>query len=133
MQAAPDLVEWITIKAHLDGVAPFVADALTELHLGNSRFLARQPSAGRALSKEERLPCALQRCAHLKQLSTKNAAWLHAQSPHVAEEVSQEMLIKVAWRHPALRWLRSGLREESAAMLQQERPEITFVSEQTAC
>jgi hypothetical protein len=39
------------------------------------------------------------------------------------------MLIKMVRLHPTLRWLRSDLSEENVAMLKQERPEITFVSD----
>lgn len=42
--------------------------------------------------------------------------------------VSQEMLIKMVRCHCTLRWVRSDLSAENVAMLQQERPEVVFVS-----
>ena len=49
-------------------------------------------------------------------------------SEGTSQPVRQEMLIKMVRLHPTLRWLRSDLTKENIAMLQQERPEITFVS-----
>ena len=69
-----------------------------------------------------------QHCQGLERLSIKNATW----SGHVNRDrraVTQGMLIKMVRLHPTLRWLRSDLTEENIAMLRQERPDITFVSE----
>lgn len=77
----------------------------------------------------------LQFCKSLERLSIKRATWGLMQSddqdddvPH-AEPLSQEMLMKMVRNLPNLRWLRSDLSPENIAILQQERPEITFVSE----
>jgi len=45
------------------------------------------------------------------------------------ERIPQDMLMKMVRHHPTLRWLRSDLTPENVAILQQERPDITFVSE----
>jgi len=68
------------------------------------------------------------RCRSLERVSVKNASF--DSSPDVdSSPVTQEMLIKFVRRTPSLRWLRSDLTEENTVMLQQERPEITFVTD----
>ena len=47
----------------------------------------------------------------------------------VVQDLPQEVIVKMVRNRPQLRWLRSDLTPENVAMLQQERPEITFVSE----
>ena len=37
--------------------------------------------------------------------------------------------MKMVRLHPTLKWLRSDLTAENVAILQQERPDVTFVSE----
>jgi hypothetical protein len=60
-------------------------------------------------------------------MSIINATWA-AIDPEATQPVSQEKLVKMVQNHPALCWLRSDLTDENIAMLQQERPEFTFVS-----
>lgn len=64
----------------------------------------------------------------LERLGIKNYAWAGNGQKEYGP-MPQEILIKMVRRHPNLRWLRSDLSEENVAMLQQERPEITFVSD----
>lgn len=74
-------------------------------------------------------------CPGLERLSIKNTTYQVVDSSqrfyrqYVLQEmpVSQKMLIKLVRFHLTLRWLRSDLSAKSAAALQQERPEITFV------
>jgi hypothetical protein len=45
-------------------------------------------------------------------------------STEKVQPVSQELLIKMVRRYPALRWLRRDLTQGNIAMHQQERPDI---------
>lgn len=65
----------------------------------------------------------------LERLSIKNALYGIEDSETQNQQLPQEMLVKMVRRHPTLHWLRSDLSAESVAMLKQERPEITFVSD----
>jgi hypothetical protein len=42
--------------------------------------------------------------------------------------ITQEMFLKMIRGLPNLRWIKSDLTQDSIAFLQQERPDITFVS-----
>jgi hypothetical protein len=66
-------------------------------------------------------------CKHLKRLCIKNSTWL--QNGKEVQLVSQGMIIKFVRHSLTLRWLQSYLTEESVAILQQERPDITFVTD----
>lgn len=75
---------------------------------------------------------AFSQCPHqLERLSMKNATYriMGNVGTEEIQPLPQEVLVKMARYHPALRWLRSDLSAENVAMLQQERPDITFVSE----
>lgn len=67
-------------------------------------------------------------CRSLERLSMKGTTWGismgEAQGP-----VPQDMIMRMARQLPTLHWLRSNLTEQNVAILQEERPEITFVSE----
>ena len=69
-------------------------------------------------------------CPRLERVSMKGVTLqvlgAEEQEP---EPVPQDIIIKFVRRHHPLRWLRSDLTAENVAMLQQERPEVTFVSE----
>lgn len=67
-------------------------------------------------------------CPRLERLSFKHATYICSDMA-APEPMTQEMLIKLVRHHPALRWLRSDLLAENVAMLKQERPEITFVTD----
>lgn len=70
-------------------------------------------------------------CRNLERLSMKNATWSTSTS-HWAlppEPIPQEMIVKMVRHHPTLRWLKSDLSPENVAMLQQEKPNITFETE----
>jgi len=68
---------------------------------------------------------------NLERLSIKDATWSTSTSDQAppAEPLPQEWLIKMVRHHPTLRWLRSDLSPENVAMLQREKPEITFVTD----
>lgn len=68
-------------------------------------------------------------CTRLERLSIKNATFRPSSQRGEVQPVSQEMIIKMVRFHPTLRWLRSDLSEENMAVLEQERPEITFVAD----
>lgn len=69
-------------------------------------------------------------CRNLQSLSIKGSTWRRT---HVDDDepipITQAMLIKFVRHTPTLRWLRSDLTDENIAMLEKERPEVTFVSE----
>ena len=67
-------------------------------------------------------------CESLERLSIKNATWSLEENPLEKFPVSQDMLITMVRNHPTLQWLRSDLSADNVAMLQLERPEVTFVS-----
>lgn len=69
------------------------------------------------------------RCMRLQRLSIKNATWCTEENPLEKFRVSQQMLIKMVRNHATLKWLRSDLSAENVAMLRQERPDVTFVSD----
>lgn len=104
---------------------------LTELYLDNSRLEA---SYAPAFSMEEnQSPSAtciflFRHCSCVERLGIKNATWACFEAD-VSNRLSQDMLIKMVRHHPTLRWLRSVLTAENIAMLQRERPDITFVSD----
>jgi len=107
---------------------------VTELYLDNSRLFSYVKSAARLYSSgDHSIRSLFMYCNNLERLSMKNAAWsildYHDGSVIETFDVSQKMLIKMVRNHSTLRWLRSDLTEENVAMLQHERPEITFVSE----
>lgn len=66
---------------------------------------------------------------NLERLSIKGASWFDPANRTETGPITQNMLIKVARQHPTLMWLRSDLTAENVAMLEQERPHITFVSD----
>jgi hypothetical protein len=71
----------------------------------------------------------LMECTSLDSLSLKGATVLRDEYGDETEPLSQDALIKMVRGHSTLRWLRSDLTLENVAMLKQERPDITFVSE----
>lgn len=74
----------------------------------------------------------LKHCLSCRRLSIKDTTWCPSyNADHRAQEapLSQAWLVKMVRNLPALRWLRSDLSPENVAMLQQERPEIMFVSD----
>lgn len=104
---------------------------LTELCLDNSQFMSYSDlyeEYSREDNQNEQSVYILQHCSLLERLSIKNATFIRVDD-EVVEQVSQEMLIKMVRHHSSLRWLKSDLTEANVAMLQQERPDVVFVSE----
>ena len=107
------------------------ATRITELYLDDSELIILVPygDTPEEFSDSGESVYMFDRHANLACLSIKNATCRlrnEEDSRETAQPVPQEMLIKMVRRHPSLRWLRSDLSEENIAMLQQERPEITF-------
>jgi hypothetical protein len=50
-------------------------------------------------------------------------------APRSHRDLPQEVIVQMVRNRPQLRWLRSDLTPKNVAVLQQERPGITFVSE----
>lgn len=67
-------------------------------------------------------------CRQLEHLSLKNVTW-GASLGSEKHPLPQEMIMKMVRRLGILRWIRSNLTEENVAILQQERPDVTLVSE----
>lgn len=86
---------------------------------------------GSQLSNDEGGIFLLNKCQNLERLSMQGATLclVHGDTQQTLREVpgSQAMLMKMVRLLPALRWLESDLTPENVAILQQERPEITFV------
>jgi hypothetical protein len=57
------------------------------------------------------------------------SCWCCGARGDVEEPMLQEAIVKMVRHTPTLHWLRSDLTEENVAMLQNERPEVTFVSD----
>lgn len=68
-------------------------------------------------------------CPIIERLSIKNASWVFSEEPELQETLPQEVILKFVRSCPTLRWLCSDLTEDNVAMMKQERPEVTFVSE----
>lgn len=74
----------------------------------------------------DRFDCyLLMKCSRLECLSIKGATLM----AYGNDPLPQGVLVNMVRRHPTLRWLRSDLTAENIAMLKQERPEITFVTD----
>jgi hypothetical protein len=65
---------------------------------------------------------------YLERVSIKNAKYRLGRPSYEALPIPQIGLIKFVRRATNLRWFRSDLTPENVAMLQRERPEVTFVS-----
>lgn len=66
-------------------------------------------------------------CPGIKRLSIKDCR-LYDTLAGTTSSLPQDILIKMVRHHPSIEWLRSDLSVENIAMLQQERPGMTFVS-----
>ena len=85
------------------------------------------------ISEEPTRRYMFERCPSIERLSIKDCAIDEYDFEEPESELPpQEDLVKMVRNHPSLRWLRSDLSAENVAMLQQERPEINFVSEQAS-
>jgi hypothetical protein len=70
------------------------------------------------------------RCPSIERLSIKECKVSNpTPSGMQSRLLPQALLIKMIRNHPSLHWLRSDLSAEHVAMLQQEHPDTTFVSE----
>jgi hypothetical protein len=119
-------VIWNSSQQHVGLSDMFLPQAMTEIYLDNSQIFTPLVLAQLYFSA---FACSFmfQTCNRLERLSIMNTTWTSYGS-ETTQPVAQEMLIKMVRLHPTLRWLRSDLTDENIAMLQQERPDITFVS-----
>ena len=114
----------ITWKSHGDNVEPHSGEAFQGLTLLKELCLD-----GFSLWNEPSL-YMFEHCPRVERLSIKGCTlYEYGGEEEVESELPQEDLIDMVRNHPSLRWLRSDLSAENVAMLQQERPEMTFVSE----
>jgi len=106
---------------------------ITELHIDDSQLCSTFGAhmTRRAYSDGSRR--MFRGLTNIVSLSIKNVTFcewrLRERQSTRAFPITQKMIIKMVRLHPTLRWLRSDLTEASIAKLQQERPEITFVSD----
>jgi len=104
---------------------PFDVTGLHRIALGG---FANELPAG--AHDRETNPYAFMQCQHLERLSMKNTTCSISYSSNAhMESMLQEIIMKMVRHHPTLRWLRSDLTPENVAILQQARPEITFVTD----
>ncbi len=100
---------------------------LKELYMDDSIFYGVDSHTVTLMSIEEGDRCIFRLChKQLERVSLKNAKFSndgHREAPQV---VPQSALLKFARCAPKLRWFRSDLTEENIAILQAQRPEVTF-------
>lgn len=102
----------------------------TQLYIDGAVFsrYVRDDDTRLELARDHPNSYLLERCSRLERLSLKGASVKVVSIADSPVPILQEALIKMVRRHPTLRWLRSDLSHENVALLEQERPEITFVS-----
>jgi len=104
---------------------------VTELYLDGAHLLSTLPEVvTRMLLESDGIPTfVLVAYRRLERLSLKGTTWGSRSSLRPQKEnLSQSMLMKIARKHPTLRWLRSDLSAENMEILKNERPDITLVS-----
>ena len=122
---------WPTNRVVADDV---MFRALTELNVDDSVFHVTAEMREVYGSESEPfylwMRCPTVECISMKGMTMRTRITLSV-GIRVGEPkpVAQEAIIKFVRRHRPLRWLRSDLTAENVAMLQLERPEVTFVSE----
>jgi hypothetical protein len=107
-------------------------DYLKELYMDDSRFSYTSCIEGISLEEEEggNDACILFHCntklerVSLRNLKLTSVQGLNIPQPHPS--LAQNRLIKFVRLTPSLRWFRSDLSPENVAVLQAERPEVTF-------
>jgi len=103
---------------------------LTELCIDGSKF---RPRFARRMSSEHpnhAYQYMLCHCPIIERLSIKECKVSNpTPSGMQSRLLPQALLIKMVRNHPSLHWLRSDLSAENVDMLQQEHPDIAFVSE----
>lgn len=123
---------WIESRARLCGCSfNHASHLLNFLCLDNSCFQTFCCNLPKMSDLTHYPECFMFQKCHVPRLSIRNATFQYYDEHSTTQirPVTQKMLIKMARHHPTLRWLRSDLSAENVAMLQQERPDITFVSE----
>jgi hypothetical protein len=117
----------------LDEYGPRIADNLAEIYMDGAEFEYHCPNFYQQQHFEEepnngrRSYYMFMRCKCLERVSIKNTRFVPFDREHEARPVSQGMIMKFVRHTPTLRWLRSDLTEENVVILQQERPDVTFV------
>jgi hypothetical protein len=103
---------------------------LTELNLDACRFYhSRRPVYWETESLYRgRNYYMFRNCQRLERLSIKDSSRCR-HSHETFHKISQAMIIKFVRYTPTLRWLKSDLTDENVTMLQQERPDVTFVTD----
>jgi hypothetical protein len=103
---------------------------LTELYIDGSKFrprFVRRMSSQHPNHANQYMFCP---CPSIERLSIKECKVSNpTPSGMQSRLLPQALLIKMIRNHPSLHWLRSDLSAEHVAMLQQEHPDTTFVSE----
>jgi hypothetical protein len=104
---------------------------LKELYMDDSIFFSATVVEAALEDEGNRVCCILYRCnTKLERVSLKNLKISDGHrfntTPHPLRNVSQAALVKFVRLTPSLRWFRSDLIPENVAVLQAERPEVTF-------
>jgi hypothetical protein len=123
----PHLIQftWDGASSCVNGADLSRAVSLVELYLDGCHFHYPREARHHAAFDASRKHYMLMYCKRLERLSIKNATMISASRER---PVSQGMIIKFVRRTPNLHWLRSDLTGPNVIMLQQERPDITFVT-----
>ena len=108
----------------------------TELYIDNAYILLRNRNTGNVAGARTDQDAHLLRSApflgicpaNLERVSIKGVTVKGQEVDSEHQPLSQQVIIQFVRDSPSLRWLRSDLTEQNVAMLQQERPEISFVS-----
>jgi hypothetical protein len=112
-------------SAFLSGQDLKTCKNLKEIYMDDSLFYGSEPDHVALLCNEDGPSCIFCFChKQLERVSLKNAKlYCDDEAPKV---VPQSALLKFARCAPNLRWFRSDLTEENIAILQAQRPEVTF-------
>jgi hypothetical protein len=102
---------------------------LSEVSLNRCVFVAESRARLAEYAVPEDDVYMMKNCTRLRRLSIKDVRLKVGMCSGQQYYMCQTIIIKMVRNHPTLRWLRSDLTAENVAMLQRERPDITFVSE----
>jgi hypothetical protein len=114
-------------NTQMSGKALHKCECLKEIHMDDSVFTYH---FGESQAIQERDYCIFSHCnTFLERVSLKNAKCREPRafsSPGPTQSFPQIGLVKFVRSTPSLRWFRSDLSPENVAILQAERPEVTF-------
>jgi hypothetical protein len=116
-------------NTNMSGKALNACRVLMELYMDDSVFTFSIHENDRIIDGTRTEDCIFGRCnTFLERVSLKNAGCRYSFKPYTFPtlDLPQIGLIKFVRNTPSLRWFRSDLSPENVAILQAERPEVTF-------